>query len=199
LVPEEGSLLRSFRKTTRYEIRRSEQQGTEVRLASDGADIEGFLRLYVDMAKSKGFNPDPASHVREVLHWILLDEHRGALLMAAKNGTLLGGTLVMRGGKRCWYVLGATRKGEASVVGHLLQWRAIQWAKKQGCEEYDFGGYREGINSGPALFKRGFCDNVVHFVPIHRYEIDRRLCKIVGLFSGIRSLLASMSNRLRSS
>ncbi len=75
---------------------------------------------------------------------------------------------MVRAGSRSWYVWGATKKQAEVNVGHLLQWRAMNWAKQQGCTEYDLGGYRIAARDGPALFKRGFSDTVVRFLPTYR-------------------------------
>src|ERR1700722_2045609 len=81
---------------------------------------------------------------------------------------------------RSWYVLGASTKKDSHLsAGHLLQWHAIRWAKEHGCSDYDFDGYREGINTGPPLFKRAFCQSVVHFSPAYRYPLKRRLYSIL--------------------
>ncbi len=180
-------LLSSFRKTTRYEIRRSEQQGVVIRRAEDEGDLAEFHRIYFEMARKKNFVGGEPSHLLHVLRWIAAEKDRGALLLAFKNAALLGGTLVVRAAKRSWYVFGATTKDDRLSAGHLLQWHAIRWAKDSGCADYDFGGYREEINTGPAMFKRGFCQRVVQFSPAWRYPLNRRLCSLVEFATGARS------------
>jgi len=65
------------------------------------------------------------------------------------------------------------------TVGHILQWRAILWAKAHGCTEYDFGGYTPGATSGPAWFKEGFGGAVVHLAGAHRRVIEPNRYNIV--------------------
>jgi lipid II:glycine glycyltransferase (peptidoglycan interpeptide bridge formation enzyme) len=71
-------------------------------------------------------------------------------------------------------------------VGHILQWHALQWAKSNGCSEYDFGGYTPGATSGPAWFKAGFGGTVVHFVAPHRRVIRTGAYRVFSLLSRIR-------------
>src|SRR5260370_71965 len=71
--------------------------------------------------------------------------------------------------------------------GHVLQWRAIRWAKEHGCADYDLGGYREGVNAGPPMFKRGFCESVVQFSPTYRYPLNRLLCSTLDFAIKARS------------
>lgn len=191
LGPNLDQLLANFRKVTRYEIRRSERQDVEVRTARDENDYEHWLRLYLGMAKVKHFAAEDSSHIRHLLRWLGAEAGRGGLWLAHKEGRLLGGIVIVRSGGRCWYVLGATSKDDKFSAGHLLQWRAIQWAKEIGCREYDFGGYREGANSGPAFFKRGFCENVVRFLPPHRYMLSQSRHRGSGLIAVLRRSLQS--------
>jgi hypothetical protein len=185
LSPDLDRLLGNFRKVTRYEIRRSERQEVEVIMARDEDDCDRWLGLYLDMAREKQFAAEDCGHIRHVLRWLRLEAHRGGLLLAHKDGRLLGGIVIVRAGVRCWYVLGATSKGDKFSAGHLLQWRAIQWAKEQGCLEYDFSGgeNREGADPGTSFFKRGFCDDVVHFLPPHRQVIRGTSVRVSDLVS----------------
>jgi hypothetical protein len=179
-------LLATFRKTTRYEIRRSERQGASVTIADKESDWHDFLRLYKEMASQKQFPAENADFLRKVFRWLVTDRNRGALFLAREDGALRGGVLIVRAGVRCWYVLGATSKDSKFSAGYLLQWRAIQWAKEKGCLEYDFCGFREGASSGPALFKRGFGGRVVNFLPPHRYVVSPGRLWTSDLISGVR-------------
>jgi lipid II:glycine glycyltransferase (peptidoglycan interpeptide bridge formation enzyme) len=158
-------------------------------MARDERDVEDFLQLYLDMARVKDFAAEDPDDVRPLLRWLAKEEGRGGLLLARKDAKLIGGAMIVRSGRRCWYILGASSKDGAFSAGHLLQWRAIQWAKERGCREYDLGGYREGATGGPAFFKRGFCDNVVHFPPPHRYVASETRHRTSEFISRVRRSL----------
>jgi hypothetical protein len=197
LRPALESLPASFRKTTRYEIHRAESQGVEVTLGHDEHAWQDFLQLYAEMAAQKKFMAEDLGQLLRVLRWLEEEKDRGGLLVARKDGKLMGGIVIVRCGACCWYVLGATRKGGKFSAGHLLQWRAIRWAKEKGCLEYDLGGFREDANSGPALFKRGFCNKIVHFFPPHRYIVSRyrhRLADLVSTLRGAARILPSRAS-----
>lgn len=193
LRTDTDQLFGGFRKSTRYEIRRAEREGVLLQLASTEGEIEEFLATLYRMAAHKRFSPGPPSHLRGVLKGLLHNRGRGTLLLGYREGVLLGGTAVVRVGARCWYVWGARNEEAVWNVGHLLQWRAIEWARTQGCTEYDFGGYREGSDSGPALFKKGFGGRVVQFPPASRYIVDARLCRIANAISAARRLPARLA------
>jgi len=190
LTPTLDRLLASFRQSTRYEIRKSEAAGIAVTRAEKGTDLRDFLELYSNMARSRGFVPEDTTFLASLLQPILADPSRGTFFLAHRDGELRGGVLIMRAGRRCWYVLGATAKNQEVNAGHLLQWCAIKWAKRIGCHEYDFGGYREQGNGGPAFFKRGFCGRVVRFFAPHRYVLSPARYRVFDLLTRVRRAAA---------
>ena len=173
LTKTDEELLAGLRKNTRYEVRRAERAEVTVEPATNAADLEEFLRLYVRMADRKGFSADSPEHVGRIVRWLMTEPARGALLLARDPASVAGGAVIVRSGKRCWYVWGASDKRDQFSAGHSLQWQAIQWAKAHGCTEYDFGGYTPGATTGPAFFKGGFGGEIVHFVPAHRRVLRR--------------------------
>jgi lipid II:glycine glycyltransferase (peptidoglycan interpeptide bridge formation enzyme) len=182
-TPDE--LLAQFRKNTRYEVRRAERAAI-VGPSREQSDIEDFLSLYVRTAGRKGFSADSPGHLRDILRWLIGEPSRGALLLARDGRVVAGGAVIVRSGKRCWYVWGASDRHDQFSAGHLLQWHALLWAKSQGCTEYDFGGYTPGATSGPAWFKEGFGGQVVHFIPAHRYVLRRRPYRLFRILSRAR-------------
>jgi lipid II:glycine glycyltransferase (peptidoglycan interpeptide bridge formation enzyme) len=139
------------------------------------------------MARKKNIpanEPDDLSHA---LRWVVNQKDRGALLLASKDATPLGGVLVVRAGRRSWGVFSANLRDPSVTAGHLLQWSAIRWAKEHGCVDYDLGGYREGINTGPPSFKRGFCRAVVEFSPAYRHPLNRFLCSVLDFVAKART------------
>lgn len=191
LAPSLDSLLGSFRSSTRYEIRRSEAAGLVVTPSCNEQEFQKFLRLYVNMAHEKQFTVEKPDLLLRVFRSLASDQSRGTLLLARQGQELRGGVVIIRIGSRCWYVLGATTKDRKLSAGHLLQWHGIQWAKRIGCREYDFGGYREGSESGPGLFKRGFCDQIVRFPPGHRYVLSPVRYRLLLALNRARHLLHS--------
>ena len=193
LSPNCDQLLASFRKATRYEIRRSAREQVEVTMAQTETDFEDWLRLYLRVAAGKHFAAEDPEHIRRVLRWLAYEKDRGGLMIAHKDGRLLGGIVIVRAGARCWYLLGATSKDQRFSVGHLLQWRAIQWAKEHGCRQYDFTGgeYHDGMDSGTAFFKRGFSDQLIYFLPPHRLATSERRLRACDLIAKVHAGMRS--------
>ncbi len=188
LTKSEEEIFANFRKNSRYEIRRAERLGISVVPASVEADIEEFLTLHARVAVRKGFSAEAPEDLRAAIRWLIGADSRGALLLARAENHVYGGAVIGRAGKRCWYVWGAADKHEQFNVGHILQWRALLWAKSHGCREYDFGGYTSGATSGPAWFKAGFGGTVVHFVRPHRKVIRSGYYRTFELIFRMREL-----------
>jgi Acetyltransferase (GNAT) domain len=193
LKPPAQDIFASFRKTTRYEIRRAIGQEIEVFVARKESEYRDFLQLYAAMASQRKFAAERADLLMQLFRWLESESDHGGLFLAREAGVIRGGALVLRSGRRSWYILGATSKDGSVGVGHLLQWQAIQRAKENGCVEYDFGGYREGATSGPALFKRGFSDQVAHFISSHRYILSPGRYRALGAISKVRRTLGIKS------
>ncbi|MFY9948030.1 MAG: GNAT family N-acetyltransferase [Candidatus Sulfotelmatobacter sp.] len=188
LTKGSDEIFANLRKNSRYEIRRAERLGVSVVLASTDVDIEEFLTLHARVAVRKGFLAQAPEDLRVAIRWLIDADSRGALLLARAENQIYGGAVIGRAGKRCWYVWGAADKHEQFNVGHILQWRALMWAKSHGCREYDFGGYTPGATSGPAWFKAGFGGTVVRFVRPHRKVIRRGYYRTFELIFRMREL-----------
>jgi lipid II:glycine glycyltransferase (peptidoglycan interpeptide bridge formation enzyme) len=186
LANSEEEILAALRKSTRYEVRLAERLGVTIEPSKQAADVEEFLRLYSRLGGIKDFVTDSPDHLRRVIQWLMTEPERGALLLARDHGAIAGGAVFVRSGKRSWYVWGASDRHDRFSAGHLLQWRAILWARAQGCTEHDFGGYTPGATSGPAWFKEGFGGEVVHFVPAHRGVLRRGYSRLSETLSTLR-------------
>jgi len=195
LSRDADQLMTGFRKVVRYEIRRAERLNIVVKPACTESEYEAWLGLYISMAKAKHFTAEDPNHIRRILQWLGTESGRGSLLLAHYQSKLVGGVVIVRSGARCWYVFGATVKSEQFSAGHLLQWRALQWAKDNGCREYDFGGYTQDAKTGPAFFKEGFCDNVVTFPAASRYILRPGLHGMSEIVRTSRGKLRSLIER----
>jgi hypothetical protein len=186
VTKSEDELLARLRKATRYDVRRAERAELIAEPSKQPSDAKEFLRLYKSLAERKGFSPDPEDHVLAIIRWLETEPARGALLLARDRAAVVGGAVIVRSGKRCWYVWGASDKNDRFSAGQLLQWRAILWAKAHGCTEYDFGGYTPHATSGPAWFKEGFGGEIVRFAPPHRNVFRPRWHGLVQALARMR-------------
>ena len=189
LARNEDEIFAAFRKVARYEVRRAERAGVHATKASSEEEARKFLDLYLRLAKRKAFAADSPEFVRVILKWLQAEAERGVLFLAWHEDVPIGGAVVVRAGRRCWYVWGASEEHRNFSAGHLLQWQAIRWAKSQGCAEYDFGGYTPGAKSGPAWFKKGFGGTTLRFVPTHRLVLRQAQYRILNMATSLKGKL----------
>src|SRR5205814_5700708 len=103
--------------------------------------------------------------------WHLFDaEHSVALLVAEYEGQAVASIFVVACGRMAIYLYGASSDAERQrMPNHLLQWRAMLWAKERGCELYDLwgiptaGASHERLPEGLLKFKEGFGGRIVQY------------------------------------
>jgi peptidoglycan pentaglycine glycine transferase (the first glycine) len=189
LVSLEGDLeevLMGMKPKTRYNIRLAERKGVTVREARE-EDIPLFYRLLEETGERDEFGIHEEEYYLEAWR-IFAPQNRVNLLLAYYGEELLGGLMVFALGSRAWYLYGASSdKQRNRMPNHLLQWRAMCWAKERGCSTYDLWGIPEEAGSGEEdmeavlkrgglwgvyRFKRGFGGRIVRY-PSYDYVYSR--------------------------
>jgi len=151
--PEQVRFGRSRNHTRiRSGVRQSERQGVVVRRAGSIADVRAWYRLYLQAMRH---NVVPARPWR--LFEAMWDElhPRGLmrLLLAERDGQLLGGSILLMFGSTVFYAFNGVARGALPLrPNDLLQWQAIIDACSDGYRSYDLGEVPEG-DEGLAHFK----------------------------------------------
>ncbi|MGA2111335.1 MAG: peptidoglycan bridge formation glycyltransferase FemA/FemB family protein [Anaerolineales bacterium] len=137
LQPSEEEILGRMKQKTRYNIHLAQRHGVRV---ESSEDVEPFCNLMRITARRDGF----ASHAQAYYHRALdlfAPSGRAKLFLAYFEQQLVGGVMAFRQGERAWYLYGASAdQHREKMPAYLLQWRAMQWAKAQGCRQYDLWG-----------------------------------------------------------
>jgi lipid II:glycine glycyltransferase (peptidoglycan interpeptide bridge formation enzyme) len=126
-----------MKQKTRYNIRLARRKGIVIRQTSD---IESFHQLIQITGERETFGVHSQAYYQQAFD---LFEPKGhcALLMAEFEEKPLAGLMVFAQGERAWYFYGASSNEQRHLMPtYLLQWKAIQWAKEQGCTTYDLWG-----------------------------------------------------------
>jgi peptidoglycan pentaglycine glycine transferase (the first glycine) len=170
LAGDEESLMMAFKSKWRYNIRLAERRGIEIR-QGDQSDLRLFYELYEETSARDGFLVRPFNYYKTTWETMLAAQSEaqnpagGALLLAehAEEEKPVAGLFLFRYGKRAWYFYGASsERRRRDMPNHLLQWRAIQWARAQGCTLYDWWGAPTHLDDpndpmqGVWSFKEGF-------------------------------------------
>jgi lipid II:glycine glycyltransferase (peptidoglycan interpeptide bridge formation enzyme) len=132
------------------------------------------IDVFYDLMRITGERDEFGVHRKEYYQRVLeLFQPRGnvALFFAEHEAQPLAGLIVLSNGKRSWYFYGASSNRKRQLMPtYILQWKAMQWAKAQGCVQYDLWGVPDEshdvleanfINRSDNLwgvyrFKRGF-------------------------------------------
>jgi lipid II:glycine glycyltransferase (peptidoglycan interpeptide bridge formation enzyme) len=157
----------SFTKSTRQRIAAAERSGIVIerhdRAGWQGDDdpfaaperaageaFEGFATMLEATGERRGFRFGPRS---VFVDWWAAGLDAGLVVYlearaATGSSGVLGGLLLYRHGNRLSTVHSADAPGVRDThpgVMHLLRWRAIQLAIREGCDEMDLGG----VDTGP--------------------------------------------------
>ncbi len=160
LGKDEDALLAEMKQKTRYNIRLAARKGVEVHEAGLG-DLDAFYALYQQTAKRDDF----FIHAKPLYHTMfsLYEQTRSfCLLFARYRGQLIGAVTLLRMGATCWYLHGASSNEHRNLMApYLLQWKAIERAKRWGCSLYDFRAVPDLLREdqdmyGVYRFKEGF-------------------------------------------
>jgi lipid II:glycine glycyltransferase (peptidoglycan interpeptide bridge formation enzyme) len=142
LRPSPEAILTQMKPKWRYNIRLAERKGVTVRLGTE-ADLVEFYRLSQVTSQRDGFAIHTEAYYRTA--WQLFQpSHSGALFIAEFVGKAIAAIMVFMCGRMALYLYGASSNEDRHrMPNHLLQWRAMLWAKERGCEVYDLWGVPE--------------------------------------------------------
>lgn len=177
-------ILAGMKPKTRYNIRLAERKGVQVREGTE-AEVATFYRLSQITSLRDDFPIHAETYYRDAYR-IFVPSDMARLLLAEYNGEVIAGLMVFAFGTTAWYMYGASSNRYRNLMpNHLLQWRAIQWARARGCKVYDFWGIPDEIGQDPALaelasqrsdglwgvyrFKEGFGGRVVRYLGAYDY------------------------------
>lgn len=153
-------LLGQMKQKTRYNIRLSGRKGVEIEEAGPNA-LDAFYELYQETAARDDFFIQPKG-----VYARMFDTFAAAgnfcLLVARHEAKIIAAVTLVRFGETCWYLHGASSNVQRNVMApYLLQWEAIQRAKRWGCRLYDFRAIPDLLREdqdmfGVYRFKEGF-------------------------------------------
>lgn len=224
---DEGTVFESIAKSTRQRIRGAERDGLTVvrhdgRLGGDGtgdgfvgptepaaAALGRFYGLLLETGERRHFSFGPrAAFVAWWLaalaagHLVYLEARAaGAPGPTGADGTLAGLVVYRHGGRLSTVHSGDHVESRAEHPGalHLLRWRAIQLALREGCGEMDLGGVdvagsRNEPHEGDPLYglyqhKRAFGGRWLELTGAHERVFDPRGYALGRLGGRISSLM----------
>ena len=163
----EDEILMRMKQKTRYNIRLAIKK--EV-IVARSKDVNKFYDLLLKTGERDQFGIHSLNYYQNA--YDIFSKYRSCeLFLASHQGLPLAGIMVFVHGSRAWYFYGASNdQARDRMPTYLLQWEAMRWAKKTGCQDYDLWGVpdedestleKEFANRSDGLwgvyrFKRGF-------------------------------------------
>jgi len=160
-------ILARMKQKTRYNIKLAERKGVAVR---PWDDIGAFHAMMRATGARDGFAVHSAAYYDRA-YSLFRASNECELLVAEVGGKPVAALMVFAHGRRAWYFYGASTEDERNrMPTYLLQWEAMRWAKRRGCETYDLWGVPDADEAtleaqfetrtdglwGVYRFKRGF-------------------------------------------
>ncbi len=199
LSETEEDLLAAMKQKTRYNIRLAEKKGVQVEFITmqDEHTWDHVMKqlgpLLEETNQRHGIRSHPNAYY-DVMIRQLGDARLLECSAATHQGDLLAMNIMIQYRDTVTYLHGAATHHRKNVMApYLLQWRAIQRAKKQGYQYYDFYGISPEDNTTHALqgvtrFKKGFGGNTVQYPGTYEFPISTIWYKIYRTIKRLRSI-----------
>lgn len=167
LNKSEEELLQNMRKSTRYLIRKGQGMPIIIREGNTRKDFIAFMKLYIQTSQRHNFVPHRG--IEEEFN-IFLRDNQVALYLAEYRKKIIAGAMILFYGKQAVYHHGSSDETFRDIpAAYLIQWKAIQEAKKRGLSLYNFWGVVPENKpnhpwKGLTLFKTGFGGRRVNYI-----------------------------------
>lgn len=158
-----NNIQKSFHRSTRYNIRRSEKEELQVADIRGKKDIDVFYRLYCLTRKHIGLPPQPYGFIKNYIDYLAATDS-GSVLFALHQGRIVAGGIFLKNKDRfsdeyrVW-----DRKFNALRPNYFLYWEAIKKAHADGYALFDFG--RTSISNQSLLEFKGHWGTEVADMP----------------------------------
>lgn len=193
ITPSEHTLLENMRKTTRYEIKKAIRHGIQVIASKEKQYIRKLYDAQIYTAQRQRFYPFSYKYLLKQFETFVKENH-AFIYKAEINNIPLAYAFIIFYGKEAIYHYGATtQEGRKYGGAYLIQWTAIQEAKKRGIKSYNFWGVSPDNPSHRfyrlSVFKRGFGGREIEYLPAHDLIIHYPLYAINYAIELIRKKL----------
>jgi GNAT acetyltransferase-like protein len=183
----EAALRAAYSKTTRWELRRIEQENLRIREAAGETDLQTYYQLHRETYERTGAHPHPIEYFRGIFQRFV---PRGwsRILFLERDGQVVAAQNTAIHKRAALYWTGASRTEKLGGENKLLLDRQIHHARLAGCEWYEIGeafpNASGGKLKGLSDFKRSLGGELY---PLYRTRIVTRQ-KAYALSSSLRGL-----------
>ena len=156
LQPSLEETRKNFDHKWRNCLSKAERNGLVYSAGSDDRFFHAFMELYRALLHRKQFKePNDINEFREMQRRLPDSLKMMVFLTGAGDDPSCGGVCTAIGATGV-YLFGACNDAGLKTNGsYLIQWKAIQWLKEQGCRWYNLNGVNPDANPGTYHFKAG--------------------------------------------
>lgn len=164
----EQQIFKSFRDSTRRNIKKASKSNIMVTLDNSWQSVETFCRLNSITRKHHGVPPQPHNFFQKIFEHII-SRDKGIVVIASHEGIPVAGAVFFHFGKEALFKYGASiRKYHHLRPNNLLMWEIIKHYAQEDYQSFSFGK-TETQNKGLMQFKNGWGTRERH---IYYYTYD---------------------------
>jgi len=172
-------ILSGFNQLWRRNIKKSENEGVQVRIGSRN-DLGEFHRVYTETAARDNFTPRPLSYFNQMWDAFNNDDAEPdlALFIAEWKGRVVAASIYIELGFHSWYLYGASStEGREARPSNALQWAMMERSIAKGAHLYDLRGItatldKSNPHAGLLQFKVGVGGRAVEVMGEWDYSIN---------------------------
>jgi len=191
LRPSSDEIMAAMKQKTRYNIRLALKKDVTVRQGT-AADIPAFMRMMHITGQRDGFGVRAPEYYHAAFA-LFQETNQVGLFLAELEKRPLAGVMAFKTGPTAYNLFSASNNEERNrMPNYAVQWAVMEWAKKQGCTQYDLWGVpdasfdeleaqftdRQDGLWGVYRFKRGFGGNIRRTVGAADRIYNNRLYKL---------------------
>ncbi len=155
LCKDENKIFKSFRESTKRNIRKAEREGVTIEIHSTQASVEQYYHLHCITRKRHGVPPQPFIFFKKIYENIL-SKNLGFIILAYHSDEIIAGAVYFHFGEKALFKFGASRQEYLDLrPNDLVMWAAIKWYCQKGFKTFSFGR-TEIENEGLRNFKKGW-------------------------------------------
>jgi hypothetical protein len=155
LTPNEQDLLKSFRSSTKRNIKKAEKEGVTVEIHKSFNSIKEFYRLNCITRKHHGLPPQPFYFFKKIYEHVI-SKKKGFVSVASYLNHVIACAVYFHFSDTAIYKYGASdRTYQHLRANNLVMWEAITSLARNGFRSLNLGR-TEPQNTGLLQFKRGW-------------------------------------------
>lgn len=181
-------------------LNRSERNNLEVVEGADDSLFAEFIELYRVLLDRKRFEePNDINEFRKIQQDLPAGQ-KMRIFLCRSGGGISAGAICATVGDTGVYLFGATNnEGMTNKGSYLVQWKALQWMKSNGCNYYNLNGVNPEKNPGGYHFKAGLLGKNgqdVHYLGRFDSYADELIARLARAADAILPRIKKAKNKI---